>query len=267
MPTNPNALLLSIPFGETSQSISSPRYYWDNATRGREPFVILQWTLEGEGVFEWQGRSHVMRAGEAFIAIVPEESKYYYPRLAREPWKVAWLNFYGTLAESLFGQLREAFGPVISLPARSAAGVMALRLAERAETRTFPDPHEASVASYAFVVEWMRQLTRPMMQLGDPVQVAIALCAARFREPLGVKELASATVLSREHFTRLFTERTGRPPARYLRDLRVGAARQMLRRQDSPLKEVALRCGFPSVRSLRQALHFQSDVSYTASED
>ena len=261
MLNNPNALLLSIPFGESSQSVYSPRYYWDSAARGNESFVILQWTLEGDGAFEWQGRSHAVRADEAFISIVPENSKYYYPKQASQPWRFAWLNFYGALAESLFRQMREAFGPVIPLPDRSAAGVMARRLAELAETHTFPDPYEASVAGYAFVMEWMRQLTRPMLQLGNPVQTAIALCTARFREPLGVKELASATGLSREHFTRLFTEQTGIPPARYLRDLRVDAAQQMLRRQDSPLKEVALRCGFPSVRSLQKALNFQSDAS------
>ena len=253
MLTDPNALLISIPFGEPLQSVSSPRYCWENNQRGRESFVILQWTLAGEGVFEWQGKSHPVRTGEAFIAIVPERSKYYFPRNSSEPWKFVWLNFYGSLAESLFRQMREAFGPVISLPGRSAAGVMALRLAELAKARAFPDPHEASVAGYAFVMEWMRQLARPRMQLGDPVQVATALCAARFREPLGVKELAAQTGLSREHFTRLFTGRTGKPPARYLRDLRVSAAQQMLRRQSAPLKEVALRCGFPSVRSLRKA--------------
>jgi len=251
---DPNAVLLSMPFGDALQSISSPRYCWDSTQRGKESFVIIQWTLEGEGVFEWQGERHAVRMGEAFIAIVPEVSKYYYPKQSPEPWKVAWLNFYGSLAESLFRQLREAFGPVVPLPNRSAAGVMALRLAELAKSRAFPDPHEASVAGYAFVVEWLRQLTRPMMQLGDPVQVAVALCAARFREPLGVKELAAQTGLTREHFTRLFTERMGKPPARYLRELRVNAAQQMLRRQGAPLKEVALRCGFPSVRSLRQAL-------------
>jgi transcriptional regulator GlxA family with amidase domain len=131
---------------------------------------------------------------------------------------------------------------------------MALQLAERAKTHAFPDPHDASVAGYAFIMEWLRQLSRPALQRGDPVQVALALCAARFREPLGVKELAAQTGLSREHFTRIFTERMGKSPARYLRDLRVSAVQQMMRRQNLPLKEVALRGGFPSVRSLRQAL-------------
>jgi len=252
---DPNALLISLPFGNGLTSVNSPRYYWDNAARGNETFVILQWTLEGEGCFEFKGKSWPVRAGEAFVAIVPEASAYAFPKDAAEPWKFAWVNFYGSLGVSLWRQFREVFGPVVSLPNLSPASVMFLKLAELANAGALQDAHEASAASYAFLMEWTRQLTRPMMQLGDPVQGAVALCAARFREPLGIKELAAQTGLSREHFTRLFTARTGKSPARYLRDLRVNAARQMLRRQSAPLKEVALRCGFPSVRSLRMALN------------
>jgi len=257
MQPSPNDLLVSVPFGCTGESISSARYSWDSALRGKEEFVILQWTTEGEGGFEWEGTSHAVRAGEAFIAIIPEQSRYFYPKQGREPWQFAWLNFYGPLAISLCRQLREIYGPVIPLPAQSTAGVMALQLAERAKSYAFPDPYDAAMEGYAFLTEWLRQLSRPAMQRGDPVQVALALCNARFREPLGVKELAAQTGLSREHFTRIFTERTGKSPARHLRDLRVTAAQKMMRRQNPPLKEVALRCGFPSVRSLRQALGAQ----------
>ena len=254
MPSAPNDLLISIPFAEPAQSVFSPRYDWDNSRRGKESFVILQWTFQGAGCFEFEGRERSVGAGEAFIAIPPEASRYYFSRRGREPWKFAWVNFYGALGVSLLRKLREAFGPVLPLPAESAAGVMALRLAGMARKGEFADPHEASAACYGFLMEWMRQLTRPMFMSGNPVEAAIGLCAARFREPLGIKELAAQTGLSREHFTRLFTERVGKPPARYLRDLRVGAALQMLRRRGTPLKEIALRCGFPSVRSMRRGL-------------
>ena len=254
MSVDPNSLLVSLPFGQSLSSVNSPRYHWDNAIRGKEEFVILQWTLEGEGCFTFKGKHWPVRVGEAFIAIVPEQSSYYFPKQSLEPWKFAWLNFYGVLGVSLMRQFREVFDPVVSLPQRSKASAMFLKLADLANAGDLQDAHEASAASYAFLMEWTRQLTRPMMQRGDPVQVAIALCAARFREPLGIKELAAQTGLSREHFTRIFTDRTGKSPARYLRDLRVNAAREMLGRQGSPLKEVALRCGFPSVRSLRMAL-------------
>ena len=260
MIADPNALLLSIPFGKPLDSANSPRYTWNNATRGKEEFVIVQWTLEGEGSFEIGGEALSVRAGEAFIALVPERSKYFFPKLAQEPWKFAWINIYGALGVSLFRQFRTLFGSVIPLPQDSAASLLLLRLAELASTGTVPDPHEASAACYAFLMEWSRQLTRPMMQGGDPVQVAIALCAARFREPLGVKELAAQTGLSREHFTRIFTERTGKSPARHLRELRMNAAKEMLRRPSFPLREAALRCGFPSVRSLRKALNAENEM-------
>ena len=251
---DPAALLLSIPFGETLETVTSARYAWDNTLRGKEPFVIIQWTLDGEGVFEFEGESRPVRAGEALIAIVPERSSYRFPKNGAEPWKFAWLNCYGALGVSLFRQFRSLFGAVVALPIGSAAGVTFQELIELAKARKFVDSHEASLACYGFLMEWTRQLTRPLRQVADPVQLALALCASRFREPLGVKELAAETGLSREHFTRIFTERTGKSPARHLRDLRVAAAQQMLRRQGFVLKEVALRCGFPSVRSLQRAL-------------
>ncbi len=249
-----NHILISTPYGCALETTQTPRYYWDNAQRGKDQFVIVQWTLEGEGMFEQEGVEHPVPPGNALIVISPEPTKYYYPKQGREPWRYRWLNFYGPLAILLFRELREAFGPVLPLPDASAAGMMAQKLAEVARARLPVDPYESSAAAYGFIMEWTRQLSRPAMEAADPVQVALALCAARFREPLGVKELAAQTGLSREHFTRVFTEATGKSPARHLRDLRVAAAQQMMRRPAVPLKEVALRCGFPSVRSLRQAL-------------
>lgn len=132
MSADPNSILLSVPFGEELQSISSPRYYWNNSRRGKVFFVILQWTLEGEGCFEFKGEKRTVGEGEAFIAIPPEESAYYFPGNARRAWKFGWVNFYGPLAVSLFRQLREVFGPVLPLHNQSAAGIMARRLIDLA---------------------------------------------------------------------------------------------------------------------------------------
>jgi len=216
--------------------------------------VILQRTRRGEGRFEWRGRSRPVPPGHAFVAIVPEPSLYFFPKTAVEPWEFDWINFYGPLAIGLWQRFREAFGPVCPLPHASPAGTMLTRLIAPAMRRKIVDPHSASTACYAFLMEWTRQLMPPLRQQSDPVETAMALCASRFREPLGVKELATETGLTREHLTRLFTARTGKPPARYLRELRLEAARALLERTGLPLKEAALRCGFSSSRSLRQAL-------------
>ncbi len=252
-------LIMSAPFGEVSQTVNSPRYSWDNARRGDGLFVILQWTLEGFGAFSLEGKTWPLSSGEVFIALAPEESSYFFPKHAAEPWRFAWLNFYGPFATTLIRQFRDAHGPVLPLAPHSVAGGMFLRLADAAQKRTFPDIYEASTACYAFLMEWTRQLTRPADQDNDRVEAAITFCRSRFREPLGIKELAAAADLTREHLTRIFTARTGIPPGRYLRNLRVEAARQMLESHDAQLKEVALRCGFTSVRSLSHALAGSDD--------
>jgi AraC-like DNA-binding protein len=88
----------------------------------------------------------------------------------------------------------------------------------------------------------------------DPVEAVIHICRTRFREHLGIKEIADQAGLSREHLTRIFTARMGTSPARYLRNHRVDAAREMRRFSDATWTETALRCGFPSVKALRSAL-------------
>lgn len=254
MPLDSNKLIISLPFGDCNQSVNSTRYRWDNLQRGNVPFVIIQRTFEGEGLFEYEGVSRPVPRDHAFIAIIPEPSIYCFPKTATDPWNFAWVNFYGSFGVALCREFQKTFGPVLPLPGRSTAGAMFLKLVGMAQSRDFLDPHETSAACYGFLMEWARHLTHPLERESDPVETAIALCTSRFREPLGVKELAAAAGLTREHFSRIFAERTGLSPARYLRHLRVDAAREMLRRQESPLKEIALRCGFPSVRSLKRGL-------------
>ncbi len=252
MPTLDATFLLYSPFSRHRETVFSTRYYWDNARRGNHPFVIIQKTLSGCGVFERGRVAQPVPEDHAFIAVVPEESVYYYPREATEPWALSWMNFYGDFASRLISSFRGTYGDVLPLPRKSKAGLLYERLSSGLETGA--DSFGNSAHCYQFLMEWARQLADPKLQEQSPVEVALNLCATRFREPLGVKELADATGLTREHFTRLFTAQMGCSPARYLRDLRTRAARELMEIGGLPAKEVALRCGFPSVRSLRMAL-------------
>lgn len=251
---DPSPFLISVPFAEERETANSTRYLWDSRYRGEEPFVIFQWTLKGNGEFTIDGKTWPLNPEEVFIAIPPEESVYAFPKQATEPWTYGWLNLYGAFGVSLARAFRDAFGPVVPLPLHSSAAAMFRRLLEEATQRKFADGYQASADFYAFLMEWTRQLTHPAQAGRDCVETAQAICQSRFREPLGIKELAAETGLTREHLSRLFSARTGVSPGRYLRQLRVNAARQMLKERNLLLKEVALRCGFPSVRSLQQAL-------------
>lgn len=247
-------LIISTPFGHLAESVHSSRYYWQSDLRGNQQFVIVQQTLSGIGSFTLKGDTSAVPVGHAFICLVPETSAYYLPEASSTPWKFNWLNFYGSLALQLCRHLRDTYGPVLPLPLRSTPGAAFHALVTRAEQRLARDPHDTTLASLNFLVEWKRLLDHPQMRSTDPVALVKRICQTHFREPLGIKELAARTGLSREHLTRIFTERTGTSPARYLREIRAHAARRLLRHRGMTLKEAALRCGFPSTKALHRAL-------------
>jgi len=241
---------LTIPYLRRKEIVSKSRYHWNCWDRGSSPFVILQWTLSGEGIFEGrQGRFRVP-TDHAFIAVVPERSTYYYPPEHREPWVFSWLNFYGALACDLFRKLQAEFGPVIPLASRGAAAASLRRLLNQASRTESPDRFLTSLHAYSFVLEWWREASQPTGSPEDRLGRALRFSREHFREPLGVKELANEAGMSREHFSRIFTERTGETPSACLQRLRMNEATIFIRETDLPLREIAMRSGFYSERHL-----------------
>jgi AraC-like DNA-binding protein len=256
---------LTVPYLQRKQVVSNSRYRWNCWDRSKNPFVILQWTLSGEGIFEGgQGRFRVP-AGHAFIAVVPERSTYYYPPEYREPWVFSWLNFYGTLACDLFSKLQAEFGPVIPLASRGAAATSLRRLLAKGARTESSERFQTSLQAYAFILEWWREASQPTGSPEDRLGRALRFSQEHFREPLGVKELASEAGMSREHFSRIFTEWTGETPSACLQRLRMNEATIFIRETDLPLSEIAMRSGFYSERHLMrtfQRVHALSPSQY-----
>jgi AraC-like DNA-binding protein len=241
---------LNLPYFKTEERVLSPRYRWDCAKHGDIPFVIIQWTLSGEGRFQTRDGVHPVPRDHAFVAVVPEPSTYYYPPEGREPWVFGWLNFYGVLACDLFLKFQSEFGPVVALPGRSAAAASLRRLLAAAASL---DRAQVSLRAYAFLLDWWQEASQPVGAAGDRLDRATRFCQGHFREQLSVKQIADEAGMSREHFSRIFVRRTGETPAAFLQNLRLTEAVGLLRDTHLPLHEIALRSGFYSARHLMRA--------------
>jgi len=253
--------LFSVPFGTGREVQHRGRYDWTCEGRGAIPFVILQYTLSGEGKFQAAGATYDVPAGSAFIAFVPERARYFHPPEAAEPWTFCWLNFYNRFGIQMWKNLRTRFGPVIKLPPTSTAGMNLVRLTRLVEQRKFADRFEASRESYAFYMSCWRQLSQPTQAGDTAVAAAVQYCREHFRDPMSVKELAGQNHMSREHFSRLFKGQAGVSPGGFLRAQRLQAASELMSRSTLPLKEIALRCGFYSTRQFIKAYRKAHGVS------
>lgn len=249
-------MMLAIPYGNMGEKRSTPRYDWPNEKRADVSFVILQYTLCGQGAFEIADRTYPVLPGHALLAIPPEPTRYYYPPGSPEPWEFRWLNFYGEFSVSLWRDFRQKFGPVPELPLGSPAERLLVDILKRVLGQRHPDAFLIGELAYQFYLTWWRQLQeqQPLSKWADPVIEAEKFCAQHFRRPLAVKEMADHVGMTREHFTRLFRAKHRMGPASYLRALRLREARRLRKIQPVTLAELAMQTGFSSARQLGNLL-------------
>jgi transcriptional regulator GlxA family with amidase domain len=85
--------------------------------------------------------------------------------------------------------------------------------------------------------------------------------AANLDDDLSVPALAERAFMSPRNFARVFTRETGSTPAAYVERLRIERARTLLETTDLQLAEVARRCGFGTVETLRRGFARRLHVS------
>ena len=78
---------------------------------------------------------------------------------------------------------------------------------------------------------------------------------------LSVAALAERSFMSQRNFARVFAGEVGMTPAAYVESLRLERARTLLESTDAQLEEVAARCGFGTVETLRRTFGRRLDVS------
>jgi transcriptional regulator GlxA family with amidase domain len=78
------------------------------------------------------------------------------------------------------------------------------------------------------------------------IHETIALMEANLEEIISLNELAILISTSRRQLERLFQKHLNCSPSRYYLRLRLNRARQLLKKEQMPMPEVALACGFVS---------------------
>jgi AraC-like DNA-binding protein len=224
-------------------------YHWDSRYRGNESYVIFQAGSSGEGCFEWKGQCHRVPAGHAFIAIVPENSCYYFPSGAAVPWEFSWINFRGRQGVELWSWLRDAYGPVIPFPRKSPAMAQLQHMLRQTTGNKTVDEYQMSSDAHQFFMAVAAQL-QASRAVRSPVQEVVQWIQRQPARPLAVKELADRAGMSREHFTRLFTREMGLGPAAYRRRRQLQYAADWLLRSELSVGDIAARCGFVDGRQL-----------------
>jgi AraC-like DNA-binding protein len=218
-------------------------YDWDGRKRGQTPFTVLQHTIGGTGNLRYENRTYKVRSGETLLVLVPHNHRYWLA--PGEHWEYFWISMNGEEALRIHRSVLAVHGPVLKLPAETIEHLAdcSLRLIQNAETagRASSIAYEAAMALYdgTFGSHTVAPNERTAMQ---PV---IDHISANLDKPLPVEELAGVSGLSRAHFSRVFAESEGLPPAEFVLQKRMQRATKLLTNAAFlPVKEVAIMTGF-----------------------
>jgi transcriptional regulator GlxA family with amidase domain len=87
----------------------------------------------------------------------------------------------------------------------------------------------------------------------DTLRDLLAFLVEHLDQDLSVEALAAKAHMSPRNFSRVFRREVGQTPARHVERLRVDAARHLLEESTADHGDVARRCGFGSVNSMRRS--------------
>ncbi|WP_259919187.1 GlxA family transcriptional regulator [Jannaschia sp. M317] len=101
--------------------------------------------------------------------------------------------------------------------------------------------------------------------LPDLVARCVAIMAADLSEPVTVDDLAARVGVSSRHIRRAFKTATGDGPSRYLRGMRMRAARQMVLYSNTGTGAIARAVGFANLATM--TAHYREAFDVTPTED
>lgn len=196
--------------------------------------------------FDWRYRGREMRHG-AGGALLMEPGEVHVTRRLSGPADFRVLQVAPEYVERAAREMGFAAPPHVAAPfSREPRLVAAVRRLERAvRGEASPLELESRLATYvaALLEQCGEERRAPGVRRHLAVRRVREHLAARFAEPIALADLERAANLSRFHLIRCFAARYGLPPHAYQVQLRLNAARELIR-AGQPLAHVAADTGF-----------------------
>lgn len=219
-------------------------YDWDGTRRGQTAFTVLQHTVSGEGNLLYERRRYRLKPGDTMLVIIPHSHRYWLEAGGR--WEFFWLSMYGQEALRIHRTILNATGPILRLRPDTIEHLAecTLRFVEgKGDT-----PGAASAIAYEAAMALYDDVfgSHPVSPTEDgAVRRVVQYILANLDKPLNVPDLAEFAGFSRAHFTRMFTDSEGVPPAEYVLQERMRRAASLLSGNAIvSIKEVAVLTGF-----------------------
>ena len=231
--------------------------------RGRVDFQLL-YVAAGKGHFYFNGKEHIVPAGNMVLYRPREEQRYYY--YGADHTEVYWVHFTGNNVTNILRQygFKDGEHIVHSGTSLEYSHIFQQMISELKECR----PHFENACIYRLHLLFIllsrlgeKKVRRKTPHMAGQMHAAVNYFHENYCKPISISDYARDLGLSVSWFTRSFREYTGTSPAQYLISLRISAAQSLLEKTDHNVTEIAELVGYDNPLYFSRLFHKQTGMS------
>ncbi|MBM7655770.1 AraC family transcriptional regulator [Neobacillus cucumis] len=245
------------------EKIPGESYDWHGLKRRDVGTFVFQYTLSGSGRFDIEDKSYTVRSGEAFIAEIPSNHRYYFPKDS-EGWEFMFITLVGREAADCWRFMKEQSGPVLKVPPDSKLIQLLLKIYQETYDEKITDAYYASAKAYEFIMEcyrFIRNIEKATKGFSLQITEALSFIQTHFHEPITLDEIAAVSGFSRYYFIKQFQHQLNMTPVQYLTKIRIQKAAELLRSTKSSVTDIAAQVGYANANYFNKVFRKAVGVS------
>lgn len=223
--------------------ICDSNYY--TRRHGMEECLLL-YTLEGEGIIQYDDREFSLLPG---YAVVLDCRRFHYYATKGEEWRFLWIHFAGKCAFDYVDLLNADKAEALFLGRRYALQNEHEKLTSYTFHFNLQAELEISVILQRVMTDLIDLKKRDVFSLkyGDyreKLEESISWLQKHYNQEIMVEQLARICHLSKYYYIKVFKAYTGQTPYDYLVGYRLMQSQQMLLQSNRTVAQIASDCGF-----------------------
>ena len=201
---------------------------------------------KGSGIVTYAGKNYSVKEGDCIFI---DCQKPYSHCSSDELWELQWVHFYGANMAGIYEKYKQRGGkPCFSTEHSEKPHGILKEIFEIANSDIYIRDmkiYEKLVSLLSFLMEesWQPELATAKSHPQRNLQPVKDYLDKNFCEKICLDELSQLFYINNFYLTRLFREQYGMPISKYLMQLRITKAKQLLRFTELSIEEVGNRCG------------------------
>ncbi|MCI7644675.1 MAG: AraC family transcriptional regulator [Lentisphaeria bacterium] len=230
--------------GVENNSIRS-QYFISGEGRGSQRRALFKFTIAGSGLLKIGEHRHILSANQGLLLVGPGNYSYQV-NPEDDKWQFIFLSFRNEIAVTLIEKIIARNGNIFELEHNGVVMSEVWKIFEYFRSGNFSDKYQLAASGYTFLMKLDKMLDEKLPQANQSTLITqlTNYCFKHIDQAISSNDLAAVSGYTRGHLTRLFKLKLGITPSKFIADIKLNYALEIMQNEKISIKKLARQCGF-----------------------